>query len=224
MIEQAREVFRSKQDTLGAEHAETIVAMKVLARAYVKSGNLMEARSLLARALSIQGEIAETWDYQVIDTARRLGAVLFYGGHLIEARSLQEQVFRRCSNIYGPDNYQTLRALLNLGITMHKLREYSQLREIGEELIEAQIHKSEKTDLATIRVLYGLAVCWRSIGQVPHASKLYKRVIRNCIQSRRGWVVLLKAIRDEVIVVPPALLVLRFHPEFSELLQNESAE
>ncbi len=89
-LKEAQEALDLARQTTSEGGFEVVEATRDLGVAYMRSGDLVRARELLASVVAAEPNAPETWSYVTAGAAHRLGHVLNRLGEIEAARHIQE--------------------------------------------------------------------------------------------------------------------------------------
>ncbi len=128
------EMIRRGEATLGAEHAEILVARNHFAIMQIELGMFAEAEATYRALIEIRRRRGDR--AAVVTLQQNLASTLSRLGRYGEARALFEAVVDDASDVFGPNHPQTLSALYNLASLLVNLELYGVAAEMTSALVD----------------------------------------------------------------------------------------
>ena len=160
---------------LGADHPQTVVRIRELARVYQLMGRYGDAEELYRRALDLLEAAPDGEPLEVAEVLRGLGRIHLEQGRYDQAEPLVERALAVTEEALGVDDPRVAQALDGLGAVYYRQGRYDQaepLRSRALAIREAALgsdHPSVATSLNNLGALY------RAQGRVDEAEALWNR-------------------------------------------------
>ena len=116
-------------------------------------------------------------DYRQVEKGMKLAQVYFEGGRFQNARDLQERVFEERINMLGPEDPDTLKAMMDLGTTYWNIGLMDKAAELQRRVMDARIQSLGHNDPETLKSIDKLADTYWLCGRMAEAQKLGARAV-----------------------------------------------
>jgi tetratricopeptide (TPR) repeat protein len=210
-LRDARAALDLARQTTSTDGDRVLEAVRDLGVAYLRDGDLVRARDLLASVVAAQSGPPEVWAHVAADAGHRLGHVLYRLGELEPARDVQQQVLDYFHHDGGDG---AVAGLYNLVFTMNALGAYPELHRLGVDIIDARLERMGPDSKKTICYLETIAHMWAFLGDYQRSARIYRRIIPQEIQRISPPLVTIKSIAVFVFFVLPGKLLMRLDANF----------
>ncbi|KAJ7156345.1 kinase-like domain-containing protein [Mycena filopes] len=122
-------VLSENQQTLGADHPETLLGASNLGLTYFRLGMLHQAEELQSRVVDKRKVVSGTDHQDTLTAMFHLAATYRRTKRLEEALALGTEVVQRRRKLFGAFSLPTLAAVHGVALTCHYMRRYSQPKE-----------------------------------------------------------------------------------------------
>lgn len=196
------------------EDTAALAEKKALGVESLIEGEYARAASLLREVYDDEAAALPAGDPELVDTKYRLAVALYDIGRLEEAKVLQFELLDDAIARGGPASDRALATFYPLALTLLGLGEIRRVKEIAGQLVDARMATEHVESPRTCRKLAFLTEVFVSSGDVVRGARLNRRVMRNCLCSRRTVPLFFACLAHEVIGLPVARLMLRVAPDF----------
>jgi serine/threonine protein kinase/tetratricopeptide (TPR) repeat protein len=173
VLERAR---ATREEKLGADHADTLATVNVLAIAYRDAGRLPEAIALLERVRDVQVSQKGADHGDTLTTLVRLAQVYRETGRLPEAIALFEQVRDARTRLLGANHPDTLVTLNNLATAYQFADKRAESLALFKQVRDAYLKDPGPDHPETLTVSNNLALAYQNVGRLPEAIALFEQV------------------------------------------------
>ena len=169
---------------LGADHADTLATLHMLALAHGQAGKLPEAIKLFEQVRDALVRTLGADNPDTLTVLDNLAMAYLFAGKLPEATELFERVRNVAVKKLGPDHPNTLTALDDLAMAYLIAGRPLQAIELWERVRDARVKQG--ADHPRILITLGnLAGAYQAAGKMPQAIELFERV-RDAEVNRLG--------------------------------------
>jgi len=186
-VDEARLLLDARKELYGETDPVTLDAMFQLAIALRDAGSYHEAESTLRTLLSIQTR-DERDEARTTRTEFNLAIVLDRLGEGHAARRLWEKVLESSDRSNGPGSELSIRAAINLAMTLRQLRLYGDEFPLRVRILESTRSSLGSEHVDTYRSIIDLAQSHRNLGNHDMALSLFTEAVsgleRNGVEPR----------------------------------------
>ncbi|KAJ7347947.1 kinase-like domain-containing protein [Mycena albidolilacea] len=178
LTESQSNIVLKREELLGTDHPDTIIAMLNLASTYHRLGIYDRAAELQVRAIDKRKKILGPAHPDTLTAMCNLAATYRNLDRLEEALSIGKEVVECRIRLFGNGSLITLSALHGVGLTYFRLRRYR-----DAEFLQLIVLEGRKKDLGrkhndTLIAMECLATTYQHLGRVEEARKLVSEVVR----------------------------------------------
>ncbi|KAJ7840796.1 kinase-like domain-containing protein [Mycena olivaceomarginata] len=178
LTESQSNIVLKREELLGTDHPDTIIAMLNLASTYHRLGIYDRAAELQVRAIDKRKKILGPAHPDTLTAMCNLAATYRNLDRLEEALSIGKEVVECRVRLFGNGSLITLSALHGVGLTYFRLRKYR-----DAEFLQLIVLEGRKKDLGrkhndTLIAMECLATTYQHLGRVEEARKLVSEVVR----------------------------------------------
>ncbi|KAG6868068.1 hypothetical protein C0993_007801 [Termitomyces sp. T159_Od127] len=173
-----QQVLREREEILGNNDPDTILAISSLAVTLSNSGKLEEAQKFQHKVLEFRMQASESIHPDTLQAMSDLAITFWRDDKLVEAEELQKEVLRvRITKFgsYHPDTIQTMSDLANI---FSKGKKLEMAEEIQQEVFKARLEVFGSSHPNTLQVMSDLALTFWKGGKLEEAKKLQQEVFR----------------------------------------------
>ncbi|KAJ7192586.1 kinase-like domain-containing protein [Mycena pura] len=171
-------IVLKREESLGADHPDTIAAMLNLASTYHRLGIYDRAAELQARAIDKRKKILGPTHQDTLTAMCNLAATYRNLDRLEEALSIGQEVVTCRIRLFGNKSLMTLSALHGLGLTYFRLRQYREAEARQLKVLEVRKIILGRKHNDTLIAMECLATTYQHLGRVDEARKLVSEVVR----------------------------------------------
>ena len=172
--------------------------------------NYPEAERTLADIIQRKRKVNDKQiDAFEIAVRQKYGFVLCELGKDQEAREIEAPLLRMCVNGYGAGGITTLFVWRNLSSILLRLGDRERFFAVGNEILPAQLARPKGFSSREILALYVVGLSYKKAADLITASKIFRRVIKESMTSRRCFIVLCRSIMLVLFQIPIGLLLIR---------------
>jgi tetratricopeptide (TPR) repeat protein len=182
-LEEARAIYDARVELYGEPDPNTLQALLPLVSLLRDEGENRQAESLLKSSLAAQQRSADMDVRLVTLTEFSLGLTLDRLGDYTAARRVWERVLESSDRMLGPDSDQSLRAAVNLAITLRKLRLPGDEFPLRVRVLESRERLLGADDAATLGSVIDLAQTHRELGDHQMALALFSDALAGLERS-----------------------------------------
>jgi tetratricopeptide (TPR) repeat protein len=173
LLERARATREAK---LGADHADTLATLSVLALAYREVGRLPEAVDLSEQVRDAVTRKHGAGHPETLTAMDNLARVYNTAGKRPQAIALFEQVRDARVKMLGPDAPDTLTTLNNLAAAYLVVGRGPEAVALLEQVRDAALKKPGPDHFETLKILSNLALAYQETRRRPEAVALFEQV------------------------------------------------
>lgn len=170
-------VFRSREQILGAEHSETLLAQTNLAISLQNVGREGEAIDIYESVLAIQKKSLGPNHPDTLRTMHNLASSLRGMGRVEEAVTLYKEALKIHNQLPGAKRRNTLRLMYGLASAYHSLGQVQDAVKMCEETLEIQKTELGREHPDTLHTMNELASAYCSLGKIKEGEQLYKETL-----------------------------------------------
>lgn len=163
---------------LGAEHADTLLAARGLARAYRERGSYQEALLLYEDTLPRYRRTLGDDHPDTLRLAHGMAIALHLLGRYEEARQLQSDTLARYRTILGVDHPHALHSANHLAVALREIGQVEEAMRLHQDTWERYRRMLGDDHPDTLRSAANLALDLRTLGQVKKAKALQEQTLR----------------------------------------------
>ena len=165
-----------RQQVLGPNHEDTLVAQNSLAYAYRYAGRLPEALPLLEQVRDAQVSTLGADHPDTLATLNNQGTGYLAAGRVPEALSLLEQVRDERVAKLGANHPDTLGTMNNLAHAYRQVGRVPEALLLLEQVAGAVVPQLGANHPNTLTALNSLAMVYRDAGRLPESLRLFEQV------------------------------------------------
>jgi CHAT domain-containing protein/tetratricopeptide (TPR) repeat protein len=165
-------------EAVHSQHPETAAALTFLGAALFDMGDLLQARDVLTRAVSMAEATLRREHPDIAWSARKLAAALMSLGDLAGARSMGERALMIDERAFGFDHPRVADQLNDLANTLLVQGEYSAARLLYERSLNITEKRYGSDHFAVGTTVYNLANLLGSLGDLSEARRQFQRAIQ----------------------------------------------
>ncbi|KAF8518814.1 hypothetical protein BU17DRAFT_90584 [Hysterangium stoloniferum] len=171
------QVVENREQILGTEHPDTLVARGNLAMTYRRLGKWTDAEQLSVQVLEASEQILGNEHSGTLIVRANLAVIYNHLGRWADAEQLQLQVLEASEKIQGMEHPHTLTARANLAGTYRQMGRWTDAEQLEVQVLEAreQILGTEHPDTLTARA--NLAATYGQLGRWTDAEQLEVQVL-----------------------------------------------
>jgi len=187
-VEEARAILDARRELYGDSDPSTLRAMTQLANALRDLGEYRESEALLRASIAIQHRSDDRDPARLTHTEFSLAIVLDRLGEKDAARRLWEDVLEASDAQNGSESDLSVRAAINLAISLRKLSRYGDEFPLRVRILESTRRVKGPEDVDTYRALVDLAQTHRNLGNHEMALSVFTEAMagleRNGLDQR----------------------------------------
>jgi CHAT domain-containing protein/tetratricopeptide (TPR) repeat protein len=168
------------------DHADALLARRLLADHHYQCGDFARARSLAEAALATLSRVPTPGDEAKLSWEEQLSAILTSLGDLPAARASQERIVRALEARRAPDDPVLLQARLHLSTILLRQGQRAEARELQERLLEICVHSSRSDRAPLLAVKAGLGDTLAELGELDRALAVKREVMEERLRQLPG--------------------------------------
>jgi serine/threonine protein kinase/tetratricopeptide (TPR) repeat protein len=166
-----------RQQTLGADHTDTLSTMNTLALLFQARGLYDEAEPLLKQVLEVTRAKQGADHPNTLISMNNLALLYKRRGRYAEALPLYLQVLEVSRAKLGADHFDTLISMNNLALLYKRLGRYAEAEPLYLQVLEARRAKLGHDHPQTLNSMSNLALLYKARAQYAEAEPLYLQVL-----------------------------------------------
>ncbi len=171
-----------RRDWLGAEHPDTLLTMKGLAKVLHARGEYAQSKKLLEQTLQVSKRVLGAEHPDTLKTMKGLASSLSTLGEHAEAKGFKEQVLEIQNKVLGAEHPDTLKTMGELATYPMVLSNFAAAKRLLEPVLEVQTQVLGAEHLDTLMTMEGLAISLSMLDEHAEAKRLLGKVVE--IQTR----------------------------------------
>jgi tetratricopeptide (TPR) repeat protein len=172
------EVLRLSRAKLGAEHPDTLKAMRNLAASCSYAGRLEEALGLREKVLRLGREKLGPEHPDTLEAMQNLAFSYVDAGRPEEAWGLFEEALRLMREVLGAEHPDTLKAMQGVAYAYYNVGRLEEALGLFEKVLRLRREKLGAEHPDTLKAMVYLAVCYKPAGRLEEALALEEKVLR----------------------------------------------
>ena len=171
------QVLDVRKKLLGAEHPDTLVSMRNLARIYSKQGRWNEAEQLEVQVLDMSKKLLGAEHPDTLVSMGNLGKTYFSQGRWSEAEKLEVQVLDMRRKVLGAEHPHTVISMGNLARIYLKQGRWDEAEHLGVQVLDMSKKLCSIEHPYTLTSMGNLAEIYSSQGRWSEAEQLGVQVL-----------------------------------------------
>ncbi|KAJ7857521.1 kinase-like domain-containing protein [Mycena leptocephala] len=172
-------IVLKREESLGTDHPDTIIAMLNLASTYHRLGIYERAAELQVRAIDKRRKILGPAHPDTLTAMCNLAATYCNLDRLEEALSIGQEVVTCRIRLFGNRSLITLSALHGVGLTYFRLQRYREAEALQLIVLEGRKKDLGRKHNDTLIAMECLATTYQHLGRAEQARKLASEVVRH---------------------------------------------
>lgn len=174
----AKQSLRDANETLGAEHRDTLNSMHILALVFDDQGRWNEAEKLGVQVAEARKKLLGAEHPDTLISLSNLVETYRKQGRWNEAEELGQQVMDTRKRVLGAEHPSTLVSMANLVMTFRLQKRSDEAKELGTQVIELRKRVLGSEHLHTLNSINNLGLVLGDQDKYEQAEEMYRRAFK----------------------------------------------
>ena len=171
------DVLEAREQTLGAEHPDTLTSVNSLGVCLLDMGQLKDAEPLFRKALEARERTLGAEHRDTVVSVNNLAGCLHYMGQLKDAEPLYRRGLESFERTLGAEHPSTLLSVNNLASCLQHMGQLEDAEALCRRALEARERTFGAEHSDTLVSVSNLAQCLEDMGRMKDAEPLFRRAL-----------------------------------------------